>query len=615
MNKHIKQLLGIEKQWGKSIAVKITAPILWVILAVGILIAVLLQQNFAEDVADDLNLTIDYLSFQLQERLNKTDGTISAEDRLWVRERIRETDIDAITIVKNDTLIVFGQSSRESAEIVREIIFKGNNDHVKVIFKHPPMAELVAQNRRELLVNFGMPILLFAFILAGIIHYILMRPITELMMAIKLVAEGDLTKRIKSKRNDEFGHLGKFFDVMLDELQDQQRELEAAVKTAEDASSAKSSFLANMSHEIRTPLTAIIGFSEILRDGGLTKAEQEKEVASIISGGIHLQQIINNILDLSKIEAGQLDVDWVEVNPFDIMEDIKILFSSKAMEKGINFSVEYGYPFPNKILTDPTRLKQIIVNLCSNAIKFTHEGSVSLLATYNKSDNRLLISVSDTGLGISEEDQQHIFSVFTQADTSITREYGGTGLGLAISKELVELLNGEILCSSKKGLGSEFRIEIDVGAVARDNLVDSPARELQQVSGNGKQEKSKYLGRILLAEDNEENRRLLGFYLKRAGVDFIAVEDGAKAVQCALAEKIDLIFMDMQMPVMDGITAIRILRQQEFTGPIVVLTANVLAEDRKACKEAGANEFISKPIDIKRFHSVLNQYLEKAAAR
>lgn len=610
MNERTERVSGLQKKWGSTIAVKITAPVLWAIIVIGMVVAVISQQNIADDIADELNRSADYYAYQLQQRINKTKGDVAAKDRLWLREQIQKGFISAVNIMGGGKLVVIGQSEKNSVEIKREIYLNNIDGLVEIIFKHPPVDVLVKSNRRELLVSVGAPILLFAFILTGLIHYTLTRPISELMEATKLAAGGVLTKRIKTVRDDEFGHLSVFFNEMLDKLEEQQKNLELAVRSAEDASSAKSTFLANMSHEIRTPLTAIIGFSEMLRDGDLTDTERANEISSIVRSGIHLQQVINDVLDLSKIEAGQLDIEQVEISPFEVMEDIRVLFSSRAKEKGINFSVKYEYPIPSKIITDPTRLKQIIVNLCSNAVKFTHEGSVNLLVRYLKNDNHLLISVSDTGAGISEEEQQRIFLPFTQADSSITRQYGGTGLGLCISRQLAEMLRGEIRCNSKKGIGSQFILEFDAGAVAKNSLVNSYVNVENETNILSKN--TRYLGQVLLAEDNEENRRLLGFYLKRAGVNFIAVGDGAKAVQYAVTEDVDLILMDMQMPILDGVSAIRILRQQGFNKPIVVLTANVLAEDREACKQAGSNEFLSKPIDVKRFYSILDHYLEKA---
>lgn len=606
---------GLQNDPGSSIAVKITAPILWFVITVGVIIAVIFQGNIKPELADELEYTADFLAYELQTRLNKTQWQLTVDDRLWVRAQLDATRMEAVTLTVRNKIISIGGSKNNWGSIKRNIIQEngssvGDAQVAMLVFKHPPLDELTRSYQRELLIEAGVPFLIFAVILTGLIHFSVTRPIAELVEATKAVTKGDLSKRISSERNDEFGHLGKFMNEMLDKLQEQQEQLSKAVILAEDASTAKSSFLANMSHEIRTPLTAIIGFSEVLREKDLSEEQRGREVEAIIRSGTHLQEVINDILDFSKIEAGQLVIETIEVSPFELLEEIISLFSARAEEKGLKFNIKIEYPFPKKIITDPTRLKQILINLCSNAIKFTEVGSVSLLARYLPDTNKLFVSVTDTGLGMDEEGQKQIFLPFTQADVSTTRQFGGTGLGLCISNELAEKLGGEIRCHSKLSTGTQFMLEIDAGKCADSDMLTS-REESKEHSSSKQQKKPDVLlqGRVLLAEDNVDNQRLMSFYLKRAGVDFIIAENGASAVRYATAEHFDLILMDMQMPVMDGLSAIRLLRQQNFDKPIVVLTANVLAESRSACEAAGADDFLSKPVDVKRFTAVLKKYL------
>lgn len=611
---------GLQQDFSSSIAVKITAPVLWIIILIGVVIAIFVQGNIKQDLIKKLNFTADHLAYELQTRLNKTQWQLAVNDRLWLRKQLAATPLKAVVLTIGSKITSIGSSEVDWLAINREIVqgkssIKGDSKVATLTFKHPPLEELINAHQRELLIEAGIPFLIFAFSLAGLIHVSVTRPITELVEATKAVTEGNLSNRISSVRNDEFGDLGKFMNEMLDKLQEQQEQLSEAVTAAEAASRAKSSFLANMSHEIRTPLTAIIGFSEVLREKDLSEEQRIREVEAIIRSGTHLQEIINDILDFSKIEAGQLVVEKLEVSPLDIVEEIRSLFAARAEAKGLKFNVKIEYPIPQKILTDPTRLKQIIINLCSNAIKFTRQGSVSLLVRYLSDSNKFFVSVTDTGIGMDEDAQKQIFQPFTQADVSTTRQFGGTGLGLCISNELAEKLGGEIRCNSKLSIGTQFMLEIDAGELASHSLITS-AEDLRNASSTDKQTEpeTSLRGRVLLAEDNVDNQRLLGFYLKRAGVEFIVVDNGAAAVRCGTSESFDLVLMDMQMPVMDGLSAIRLLRQQNFDKPIVVLTANVLAEDRSACEEAGANDFLTKPVDVKRFNDMLEKYLSSKAA-
>lgn len=605
----------LQRDLGSSIAVKITAPFLWIIIIIGVAIAVFLQSNIKSELSAEINYTADYLAYELQSRLNKTQWELVVDDRLWLREQLETTPMQAITLTIGNKIISIGEGSDGWETLERKIIrdnrYWNNENNVAIVrLKHPALDELIKAYRRELLIKAGIPFLVFSIILASLIHYSVTRPIAELVEATQAVTKGDLSKRISSVRHDEFGHLGQFLNKMLDKLQEQQQQLSKAVIAAEAASTAKSSFLANMSHEIRTPLTAIIGFSEVILERGLVDKKSNQELEAVIRSGAHLQEIINDILDFSKIEAGQLVIESMRVSPIRMLEDISSLFIARAEDKGLKFNIKIEYPFPKEIITDPTRFKQIIINLCSNAIKFTEIGSVSMLAKYASETNKLFVSITDTGIGMDEEEQKHIFLPFTQADASISRKFGGTGLGLCISNELAEKLGGSIRCNSRKTVGTQFMLEIDAGKNADKEMIFAQENfEQQRVEADQPESRTMLQGRVLLAEDNIDNQRLLGFYLERAGVDYVVAENGEMAVRFIMSESFDLVLMDMQMPVMDGLTAIKLLRKQGFKKPIVVLTANVLAENRSACEEAGANDFLTKPINVKRINAMLEKYL------
>ncbi|MGD8559471.1 MAG: ATP-binding protein, partial [Gammaproteobacteria bacterium] len=407
--------------------------------------------------------------------------------------------------------------------------------------------------------------------------------------------------------------VGNWVSVAL-EREQVRKELQQAKDAAELANRAKSGFLANMSHEIRTPLTAVLGFSETLLDEGQTEQEREKAVKSIIKAGGHLHQIINDVLDLSKIEAEQLDIENVEESPFRILSDIEKLVGSQARKKGLSFDVFYNFPVPRHIVTDPTRLRQILINICDNARKFTEQGGISIEVAYLPEDGLMSFTITDTGIGMSHEEMGNIFNAFTQADTSMIRKYGGTGLGLCISQQLAQKLGGNISCHSEKGKGSQFIVTVSAGIKQDTELVDEVAgtelssRDEVQQSQNSLPHA--LTGKVLLAEDSLDNQQLISMYIRRTGASITIAENGKIAVNYAMSEDFDLILMDMQMPVMGGLEATQWLRQIGNRTPIVALTANAMKQDRDRCLAAGADGYLTKPVDLNSFYRMLKTYLK-----
>ena len=421
-------------------------------------------------------------------------------------------------------------------------------------------------------------------------------------------------KPFSSTDEDFVNLLGKWISITI-EQQITEKALKIAKEEAENANHAKSAFLANMSHEIRTPLTAILGYSEMLLEDDDEKSEKEKkhEISSIIKSGSHLHNIINDILDLSKIEAGQLVVEKLKCPVIDVINEIEFIFAPQAHEKGLTFDTKYEFPLPNDIQTDPTRLKQILFNLCSNALKFTTSGSITLSVAFLDDENQLQLSIDDTGIGISEIEQRNIFEPFSQADDSITRRFGGTGLGLCISKQLAQTLGGDITVKSAKGGGSNFTVTIDVGMPKADqNIIHS----LDESSVSGEKKTARGLlnslnGHILLAEDTIDTQELISKYILKTGLTLDIVGDGKQALERANDSNYDLILMDVQMPVMDGLEAIRRIRESGNNIPIVCLTANAMQEDKNRCFEAGADEYLTKPLDFSHFNYVLSQFINR----
>jgi len=385
-----------------------------------------------------------------------------------------------------------------------------------------------------------------------------------------------------------------------------------AKQMAEQANVAKTNFLANMSHEIRTPLTAIIGFADSLNKGNYSEEQRDQWTSSIVRNGSHLHQIINDILDLSKIEAGQLQIEKSDISPSQILTEIDSIVGSRTRDKGLTFNIVYQMPYPKTVFSDPIRLKQILINLCGNAQKFTENGSITIKSYCDKSGHQLIFEVIDTGIGMTEEQTQKIFKPFSQADSSTTRKFGGTGLGLTISRQLAEKLGGDLICQSTIGKGSNFIISINTGPLT---VIDF-ATDLSQLSeikryDHQTVEYNLLKGHILLAEDNPDNQNLISLYASQFGLSIDFADNGQQAVEKAVQQKYDLILMDMQMPVMGGLESVQMLRQMGSTLPIIMLTANAMTCDKDKCLEAGAEDYVTKPINIDKFYQVLAGYLPK----
>ena len=377
---------------------------------------------------------------------------------------------------------------------------------------------------------------------------------------------------------------------------------------AESANEAKSSFLANMSHEIRTPLTAIIGFSESIKNGMIGIDEQPRIIDIIIDNGKHLLALINDILDMSKIEANQLDVEQINVDIYGLLHDIGMVCTPNAEKKDLQFIIEVDEQVPQQITSDPTRLKQILLNICNNALKFTETGSVTIRVGFFAGLNALEIDIIDTGVGIAAEKAENLFTAFTQADESTTREYGGTGLGLYISKQLAQMLGGDITLETELGKGSTFSISIDCGAIEQGKQsFDDYERKI--ASDEKKTKIPKLNGHILLAEDNEINQKLISMNIHATGAHLDIVSDGQKAVEHALSQDYDLILMDIQMPNMDGKEAMTTLTALGYSSPVVALTANVISSDVEMYKQLGFRSSLAKPINLPLFYQTLAQYL------
>jgi signal transduction histidine kinase/BarA-like signal transduction histidine kinase len=492
-----------------------------------------------------------------------------------------------------------------------------------------------------------------ALIVSVIIALRLQRTITQPLnqlrdVAVTAVENNRYDLAAREIGNEDTRKVAKAFNAMLSVIDKQQgalfasnaeleqrveertRELVEARKQAEEASSAKSAFLANMSHEIRTPMNAIYGMSFLLSATPLAQ-NQRDYVTKLQDACEHLLALINDILDFSKIEAGKLDIEAAEFPLEKLLSDVGNLIRDKASQKELALLFDIAPDVPRILIGDRLRLCQILVNFCSNAVKFTDWGEIVIsckVSERNEENLRLYFSVTDTGIGISAEQQAKLFESFVQADGSTTRKYGGTGLGLAISRRLAQMMGGDIGVKSALGQGSTFwfTVQMKVG-LDSDQLNTNPSVGQGTAIGDGAHTNSRPNetseinaavsatlrgSRILLAEDNQVNQQIAIQLLSAAGVDVDIAENGHEAIVLALSTKYDLILMDLQMPELDGIETTMQLRlhrsAQEL--PIIAMTANAIQSERERCRQAGMNDFVSKPFRPQTLFDVLMRWIK-----
>jgi len=448
-------------------------------------------------------------------------------------------------------------------------------------------------------------------------------------LACALTEKWQLAKRARAKM-DQMADMVRTRTSELEkahvELLNVNRRLKSARDTAESANRSKTEFLANVSHEIRTPLTAILGYAELLDERTThhhAPDEQGEAVDAIFRNGRHLLSIVNDVLDLSKIEAGKLDVHAAVCDVAEMLDDVLASMHIRAEGKGLSLTCKIDVGVPDFVRTDPVRVRQILTNLLGNAIKFTDRGGVHLrtsLVDGDRGGSLLQFDVSDTGIGMDAHQIGSLFQPFVQADATLTRSHGGSGLGLAICRRLARMLGGDVvIAQSAAGKGSTFRATISVGETGdgspaehqidtglpetRQSVQNAPPSHGEQVSRRGADSAAKrpqpLRGRVLLVEDGPDNQRLIGTILEKAGAEVQVAENGqlgCEAVADARGKPFDVILMDMQMPVMNGFEATRKLRCEGYAGPIIALTAHATPQDRQMCLEAGCNQHVAKPL-------------------
>lgn len=409
--------------------------------------------------------------------------------------------------------------------------------------------------------------------------------IEKLNQATIQIGSGDFSGKLVSTSEDELGQMTQALNKMVDNLKTQISER----KVAEHANQIKNLFLANISHEIRTPLNSILGFNEVLRDSNLTPEERQYYLDIVKRTGMTLTSIINDILDLSKIEAEQLSIEPRFFSIYQLLDDIYLTLNLKCQEKGLYLNFERSGHCSEFIYSDPIRIRQILTNIIGNAIKFTDRGSIML--KYFTDGNRLIFSVKDTGIGIEPERVNRLFVPFSQGDESIRKRFGGTGLGLVISKKLAQLLGGDVeIITSKLNQGSEFLISISYVPGSQNQVLSTPSAIIEDIDLSRLQGRS-----VLVVEDTVDNQVLIKIFLAKMDLKLSFVNNGEEALQILDRQGFDVILMDMQMPILDGYSAVKKIRAKNIFTPVIAMTGYSMKGDRQKCLDSGCDFYISKP--------------------
>ena len=609
--------------WNGSIAIKITAVTIWTIVILSFTITVPFISTFEESSKKEYS----WQQHQIEQLLKKLsgEGEFKKEQLDTIEKLIKNSDALFLQIESKFNNFKLGDKSVNNYSMVSNILI--NSNEYVIYSEFPSLKRTALLDRVKVgssIVGFSVLFSLFLFWLNNkIIH----KPFELLIEFTQRVSKGDTGIRLNASRGDEFGLVSKFLNEMLDTINENQQALKIANEELKEeiqhrdealaASQQKSAFLANMSHEIRTPLTSIIGYSERIRFDKAKNRDEEKHMLDIVlQNGNHLLHLINDILDLSKVEANMLEVEKNYFSIIKVVEHARRLLNERALEKDVGLEINYNLPIPEYINNDAIRTKQVILNLASNAIRFTDSGKVIIDISYEQDEDMLVIDIKDSGIGMSADELDKLFKPFSQADASISRRFGGTGLGLTISKRLIELMQGNISVQSVKGVGSRFTCKINAGYDDSDNsfITELNRENLDTTEYEQPIDGLNLTGRILLVEDTYEIRELVKAYIEDYGIEIDTAENGKEGLDLALKNNYDLVLMDIQMPVMNGKQAIVELRKQNYLKPVIALTADALTEHATEFSDLGFTEVLTKPIIINDLISSIQRYVSNSSA-
>ena len=638
------------KNWNARLPIKITSIVLWGIAIIGLLISAILLWGGEREIEEQIQSNADRFAYRWAE--NSRNYDLNRNQAVQnVAKLAKQLGFVAVQVKVGGQQYVWGEEGAKDGVITRTVTLWSPNDvwtKATLILFYPPLDKTFRAQQKRWLWSMVAICLIFGLILSWAMHKVVTKPFEALVDGTQYVASGNLNFRFDASRPDEFGDLARFFNEMVDNVAKQQDALKTAVAKAEKltrakmsklqesqdqllvlnrqmsdeiaerkhvenalliakqeaemANQAKSIFLANMSHEIRTPMNAILGYAQILmRDASLGE-EHKGSVVTIERSGHHLLQLINDILDLSKIEAGKQKIN---ANDFDLqalVREVSEMFRLRCQQKKLQWIVtDFSCIGPMHVFGDEGKIRQILINLLGNAVKFTTSGSISLQAQPLDND-RYRFDVFDTGEGISESGQTNIFQAFQQTEQGIKK--GGTGLGLAISSKQVKMMGSELRLNSVVGKGSQFYFVLELPRASHtfeDRVVQTKA---VLAIAEGHQVKA------LVADDVEVNRDLLSMILQKVGVKVVEAENGVVAVDKARTEHPNIIFMDYRMPEMDGVEAIKRIRS-EFGDEIkmVIVSATAFEHDREKFFQSGCNDLITKPYQAEDVFSSLQRLL------
>jgi len=613
-----KEKHNLASKWNGSIAIKITAVTIWAILILSFLISIPFISSFEESSKKEHS----WQQHQIEESIKALfiHQLEQADIDKTINNLFTNTDLKYLELHSPSGKLIYGTPDANSHSLISNI--HTTSTIIKLKLEFPSIRKSAILQR----VQIGSAIVGFSFLFSLFLYWlnkkIIHQPFEEIILFTQKVSGGEDNLRLNTTRGDEFGMVSKFLNKMLDTLNTNQQALRKANKELVDeiqhreealaASQQKSEFLANMSHEIRTPLSSIIGYSERIRFDKASNRHDEKRMLDVIlQNGNHLLHLLNDILDLSKVEANKLEIDKTSFSIIKVAEHARRLLQERAFEKNIQLKFNYSLPLPETIYNDPIRTKQIILNLTGNAIRFTENGQVSVDFSYKQKEDLLVIEVRDSGIGMSRDEQHNLFKPFSQVDVSISRRFGGTGLGLTISKRLAELMHGNIEVQSVKGVGSKFTCTLKANHDHdKAAYINSLTPKDLEVSEYQKPVEDILLqGRILLVEDTLEIQQLIKAYLEDYGIKIETADNGQQGVDMALNNDYDLVLMDIQMPIMNGKEAIKKLREEHYNKPVLALTADALTSHTTEYSALGFNETLAKPIIINDLISCIQHYL------